>query len=174
MYWSVRRGRCTAVEGDGFGEQVVGEGLGWQCGELARCVEAAEFVDYPPALAVEGVVGEGLVAVLAGLVERGGVVAVEGPVDSAAVAGIPEFGHRCIEFGFDHLAFDSGGLTGEAEQYKLAPDPAKVASMQASRETIEAGSRTLAETAISAERRKLYDSIRDHAGQMKPEPTRRK
>ena len=27
-------------------------------------------------------------------------------------------------------------LTGEAEQYKLAPDPAQVASMQASRESI--------------------------------------
>ncbi|WP_342447358.1 HAMP domain-containing methyl-accepting chemotaxis protein [Methylobacterium platani] len=63
----------------------------------------------------------------------------------------------------------STALTGEAEQYKLAPDPVRIASMQQARETIEEGSRTLAETAISEERRKLYGGARDHARQLKPE-----
>ncbi len=39
----------------------------------------------------------------------------------------------------------STALTGESEQYKLAPDPAKIVSMQRARETIEESSQHLAE-----------------------------
>ncbi|QRE75408.1 methyl-accepting chemotaxis protein [Methylobacterium aquaticum] len=63
----------------------------------------------------------------------------------------------------------STALTGESEQYKLAPDPAKIVSMQRARETIEESSQHLAEVAVSEERRKLYEGLRDHARQLTPE-----
>ncbi|MFH6784001.1 MULTISPECIES: methyl-accepting chemotaxis protein [Methylobacterium] len=60
-------------------------------------------------------------------------------------------------------------LTGEAEQYRLAPTPEKIASMEAARQGIEAGSRDLVEHAVSEERRRIYAAIQGHARDLKPE-----
>ncbi|MGE7413288.1 methyl-accepting chemotaxis protein [Methylobacterium tarhaniae] len=61
------------------------------------------------------------------------------------------------------------GLAGEAEQYRLAPNPEKIASMEAARQGIERESRDLVGRAVSEDRRTIYATIEGHARDLKPE-----
>jgi len=60
-------------------------------------------------------------------------------------------------------------LAGEAEQYRLAPAPERVAALEQARRSIEETAETLIELAYVEARRKLYVEVRDTARALKPE-----
>jgi len=60
-------------------------------------------------------------------------------------------------------------LTGQAEQYRLAPMPERIADLERTRREIEETGATLIDLAFVDERRRVYEEIRDAARSLKPE-----